>query len=190
MAGISTTTFYRWRTAGQEAAVARADAIEAGRAVAKESALVTAKREFWEATERALGQQEAGYLQVIAAAATGGATFTEVRREVEHVRLPDGRVEARVVRETRTEHVLRPTWQAAAWIIERRHPERWSLRGRLELSGPPGGGDRAPGQRRPRRSRGPAGGRCGRQATGGRDRPQRQHRRGPMSRPCGPTAVS
>jgi hypothetical protein len=138
LAGISSSTFYRWRAAGQEAAVARADAIEAGRAVPKESALVTAQRGFWEATERAFGQQEAGYLQVIAAAATGGATFTEVRQEVEHVRLPGGRVEARVVRETRNEHTLRPTWQAAAWILERRHPERWALRGRLELSGPRG----------------------------------------------------
>ena len=32
-----------------------------------------------------------------------------------------------------------PQWQADAWYLERKHPERWALRHRLEHSGPDGG---------------------------------------------------
>jgi hypothetical protein len=30
------------------------------------------------------------------------------------------------------------TWQAAAWMLERRFPDRWSLRNRTEVTGPDG----------------------------------------------------
>jgi hypothetical protein len=34
---------------------------------------------------------------------------------------------------------LDPAWQAKAWILERRHPTRWTRTERKEISGPNGG---------------------------------------------------
>jgi transposase len=139
--GISAATYYKWRAEGEELAVDRRVTQESGGTWKPPAAgsIGQAYLEFYEATERALGGQEAAWLQTIGAAASGGATFTEVKREVEHVRGEDGKVTPRIVGETRTEHVMKPAWQAAAWILERRHPDRWGRRERVELTGRDGG---------------------------------------------------
>lgn len=36
-------------------------------------------------------------------------------------------------------NAAREAWQAAAWRLERRFPDRWGRKGKLELSGPSGG---------------------------------------------------
>jgi hypothetical protein len=136
--GISTTTFYRWRAEGEELAVARRVAAEQGGKAPTETALQTAQREFWEATEKAASRSEAAYLRQIAMAAAGGAKFTEVRRVIEHERGADGKITTRIVSQTETEKELLPTWTAAAWILERRQPDRWGRRERIEHSGPGG----------------------------------------------------
>lgn len=136
--GISKTTYYRWRAEGEQAAVVRRVAEEAGEKPPAETPLVKAQREFWQASQKAMAGTEALYLRRIAEAAMGGATFTEVRRVVEHVKGPDGKVEARVTSETRTERNLMPDWKAASWILSRgRAKQRWAER--TEVSGPDGG---------------------------------------------------
>lgn len=135
-AGVSAATYYRWRAAGEEAHVAREVAEREGLRAPAEKPLVKAQREFYEASQRALAGTEAIYLQRIAEAAMGGATFTQVDRTIEHVRKPDGTVEVKVVGEKRTERTLMPDWKAAAWIMSRgRSKDRWAERRQNEVSG-------------------------------------------------------
>jgi transposase len=143
-AGVSARTYYRWRAAGEEHQLAHQAAEDAGTTPPKLGATEERYRQFWQATERARGRKTTGYLQSIAAAAAGGATFTEVRREIEHVRVPDAtkpegyRLEARVVKETRNEVTLRPDWRAAAWALERTD-SAFARREHVELTGRDGG---------------------------------------------------
>ena len=74
-AGISESTFYRWRERGESARSGR-------------------YREFWEALKRAEAVAELRLVQRVHAAS-------------------------------------KDTWQAAAWILERRHPDRWGRKDRM-----------------------------------------------------------
>ena len=132
--GVSTATYYRWRAEGEEAAILVREAAEAGRARPKLTHLQEAQLEVWEATERARGMQEAAYLGIIAAAGRGGAEYTEGQREYV---VENG--ERKLVSERSVTKHLTPTWTAAAWILERRQPERWARRERMELTGAGGG---------------------------------------------------
>ncbi|NOZ27976.1 MAG: transposase [Chloroflexi bacterium] len=76
-AGISESTFYRWRRRGEGARSGKF-------------------RQFWEALKKAEAEAESSLVQQIQKEARGG------------------------------------TWQAAAWILERRYPERWAKRDRVE----------------------------------------------------------
>ena len=77
LAGISESTFYRWRHWGENA----------------RSGIF---REFWEELKKAEVEAEAALVNYIRTEAQSG------------------------------------TWQAAAWILERRYPERWGKRERVE----------------------------------------------------------
>ena len=112
---------------------------EEGRPPARLSALQQRQRELWEALCAASGGFEAGYLRIIAEAASGGAKAIEIVTEVEHVRTtqPDGSatVERRVLSERTKERDLLPDWRAAMEILARRNPQRWSSMQRREISG-------------------------------------------------------
>ena len=75
-AGISESTFYRWRERGEKARRGK-------------------YREFWEALKKAEAEAEQVLVQRILDASND-------------------------------------TWQAAAWILERRHPERWARKDRVK----------------------------------------------------------
>jgi transposase len=75
--------------------------------------------DFHTAVEKAIATAELGDLATIASAAKGGHV-TEKRTN------PDG---------STVEKRTRPEWQAAAWRLERRNPQRWSQVRRVELSG-------------------------------------------------------
>jgi hypothetical protein len=83
--------------------------------------------QFAQSLKKAQAEDEAARIARINAAGRGGAiiytrTLTTKKGET--------------ISETRT---TAPQWQADAWYLERKHPERWALRHRLEHSGPDGG---------------------------------------------------
>lgn len=75
-AGISESTFYRWRERGEKARGGKF-------------------REFWEALKRAEAEAEQRLVERILSASSD-------------------------------------TWQAAAWILERRYPDRWGRKDRVK----------------------------------------------------------
>jgi hypothetical protein len=135
-AGLSESTYYRYRAEGEEVAERLRVAEEAGRAKPKLTARDTRYLEFWQATTRARARKNVAYARMIREAGEGGVAYTEIRRELEAVRDPEtGEVEHRLVKETQTRTVLRPDWRAAAWMLERTDPAHFGRRDALELSG-------------------------------------------------------
>lgn len=104
-AGIDRVTFYRWRTIAD--GLAKGDVEEADRAEFVE---------FCNALKSAEAEGAVGLLESIAAAA--GAD-------------PGGDVPAEHM--TRTTRGDRSQWQAGAWILERRWPEMYGKREKVEM---------------------------------------------------------
>lgn len=102
-AGISKATLYKWLTRGARASSGT-------------------HRAFVDAIEKALAQAEVRDVSTIARAATG----YDVERIKETI-TPTGQV----LRETARSREF--VWQAAAWRLERKHPDRWGRR--VEVSG-------------------------------------------------------
>ena len=83
--------------------------------------------QFAQSLKKAQAEDEAARIARINAAGRGGAVIysrTVTTKQGE------------TITETRT---TPPQWQADAWYLERKYPERWALRARLEHSGPDGG---------------------------------------------------
>lgn len=97
-AGISRATFYQWKKLGQEPN-APAPYVE-----------------FAEAVEQAEVQGQAISLAAIHQAARGGAEITETRKVYKFGQL--------VERREQQKQAL-PQWQAAAWLLSHRFPQRW-----------------------------------------------------------------
>ena len=87
-----------------------------------------------------------------AAAAYGGIHYATMREWIlkgekcksgkyhefaEAIKKAQDEAEAMLIAEIRAHG--RKTWQALAWLAERRHPERWAKPNRYEVSGPDGG---------------------------------------------------
>lgn len=137
--GVPERTFHRYMADGEELARDREAMQAEGRALPRLSAIQERKLAFLSAVQKARGRAVPSYLQQIAKAATGGGTAIEVTREYEQVTAADGTTTVRLVGEKRKEITLRPTWQAAAWWLERTHPDHFARMERRELSGPGGG---------------------------------------------------
>ena len=111
-AGVCEKTFYVWKAKGEQA--------RSGKHV-----------QFLQALQAAETEGEQRHLATIKAAALGGREFTETATDYD----ARGKV---VKAKTTVKHVL-PQWQAAAWILERRHPQRWAKLEKREVSGKDGG---------------------------------------------------
>jgi hypothetical protein len=98
MTGLDYSTIARWKKLGREQKKGQ-------------------YAEFFEDLKRAEAEGEAGKLAEITRAAKGGQEMVETREEWELGVL---------VRKTVTRKLSAPQWQAAAWLLERRHPELWA----------------------------------------------------------------
>lgn len=140
--GISTRTFDRWSSEGEEAQRLVLAMAEEGLAAPKLTPMQERQRLFWLALQEANGGGQLAYLTIVANAATGGLTHTDIVRVVEHVETPqpDGttKVEAKVVEEKRRTRTLLPDPRMALEILKRRWPADWSPPERREVSGPDG----------------------------------------------------
>lgn len=95
--------------------------------------------EFFEAVQRAEAEGENTNADIVGEAARGGQTVTKTEKYQK--RVFDKKSQSFVVVEetetTKTETAA-PDWRAAAFILERRHPDRWGRQVKTELSGPGG----------------------------------------------------
>lgn len=95
--------------------------------------------EFAEALNQAEIDAELKHAEIIARAARGGARVTEIRKytkaEIPKGSTETGKVEPVLVEETTTTTVKTalPDWRASAFILERRHPDRWGQKQQLDL---------------------------------------------------------
>ena len=118
-AGISETTFYRWKAKGRRAKRGR-------------------YREFWEAIKRAEAERKRRRLEVVHAA------YLKPSRKVRIIRDPDPQDPANPQKGTIREIIVEtrpPDWKAAAWALERSNPEEFGRRV-VQHEGEIGGGDR------------------------------------------------
>lgn len=125
-ADVDRRTILNWRTKGS-AALARQARGE------KVTAAERRYAEFVRNLERAEADAETSRLGVIERAARGGTELTETRVRQER----NGQGVLVEVERTVITRRTAPAWQAAAWWLERRLPQRYARR--FELSGPDGG---------------------------------------------------
>lgn len=130
LAGIEYYTFRRWILRA-EAELKRLEEHPRARMKQREKLYC----DFCEAVQRAKAEGEQFNADVINQAAAGGVTYTETKQ----VKAFDPATQAFIVtEETITIKVTQPDWRAAAFVLERRHPERWTRHQKTELSGPDG----------------------------------------------------
>lgn len=123
-AGIDKATYLNWKKAGAQAAAK----------IARGEKVTKAERdyaEFLTNCETAQVEFEEICLGVIHQAGDGGRKITETRT----VTRRDKRGE-QVVERVETTKTLLPQWQAKAWLLERRRPEKY--RRRVEVTGADG----------------------------------------------------
>jgi hypothetical protein len=125
-AGISKDTLYRWLKRGEREKRRREDtplpttkkarAIEQRIRDEEEPYLA-----FSDAIEKALADSEVRQVGIIAKAATGGTVLKSTTTAK-----ADGSV-------VKVEEHAPPQWQAAAWQLERKHPDRWGLQRKVKV---------------------------------------------------------
>lgn len=90
-------------------------------------------REFFHALQEAVAEGEARKLQVITRSANG---FPVEKTKEVYVADPDGDLK---LKEKVVEKTVRQEWAAAAWMLERMHPDRYGRRDKVEHTGDGGG---------------------------------------------------
>lgn len=130
LAGIALSTFYNWRNRGQ-AELERLEKHSRARIKKSERPFI----EFLEAVQRAEAVGEQVNADVINRAAEGGWETTETKQ----TKTWDPATKTFIVtEEVITTKTTQPDWRAAAFILERRHSERWTRTVKGEISGPDG----------------------------------------------------
>lgn len=130
-ADIAESTFYRWQAEANQLQ----DALENGSK--KENDLTKSQvrfLEFWERVKKSATAFEAARLQIISEAAEGGKEIVEQHAEVrDHYDQKSGQII-----QLKTQKVVKkklfPSWQASAWLLERKDPQKWGRRVGVNLS--------------------------------------------------------
>lgn len=131
-ANITRQTLWNWRRAGGNARAKHAQGITLNDNEQRYAA-------FLDALESAEAETELSRLAVVTRAGEGGMVVTRTRRRTQRqpITTPQGqpqRYAMIVVEEITTTETLRPEWQAAAWFLERRFPEKYRRRYEMEVS--------------------------------------------------------
>lgn len=130
LGGVSYNTFNDWRKRGE----AELDRLEQPGARPRKT---DAKfLEFFEAVQRAEMEGELTNANIIDQAARGGYTFTEIKVTRALDAASGGMM---ITEEVQTTKTAPPDWRAALAILERRHPDRWLRKQKVEATGPDGG---------------------------------------------------
>lgn len=125
-AGIAEATLYNWMKAAR---VEGARLAEQGARKRKDSDVLL---EFLEDIKNAEAEGERALLARIRLAGAGGNIITETRVKTSRLILPDGNdLGMQDVERVTITKELGPQWQADAWILERRWPQRWARRDRV-----------------------------------------------------------
>jgi hypothetical protein len=142
-AGVAKHTYLKWLREGRRYLRACADLPEGETITDPVRASYAA---FVEAIDRAMSTAEVRDLSVIDKVAQGGLPMGSMTRTIRKMplMLPNGMpcldahgqaIYKEETTEVETEAKSMPQWQAAAWRLERRHPDRWSRYSRHQVSG-------------------------------------------------------
>jgi hypothetical protein len=130
LGGIHYDTFNKWRLRA-EAELTRL--AQPGTRPRKQEAPFV---DFYEAVQRAEIEGELTNANIIDQAAKGGYTFTEIKVTRALDAASGGMM---ITEEVQTTKTVPPDWRAALAILERRHPDRWLRKQKVEATGPDGG---------------------------------------------------
>lgn len=124
-AGVTETTFYNWMKWGQ----AEDDRVNGSgrRKVHKRKASFV---EFFKTIKKAKAQRKRTLLARIQQAARGGEEYTETRRTLRR-HAETGQLQ--VIEETTAVKTRHAEWTAAAWLLERIHPDEFGRRTRVDV---------------------------------------------------------
>jgi len=131
-AGIGERTLIRWQKRGRE----ETERLTLADIDPEDEANVDPDEldywQLWRDVERARAESEVYLLGLIQEAAQG---YERTTRREKTITKPDGTVEMTVEEVTTIER----SWQAAAWKLERRYPDKYGRRTRHEVTGAEGG---------------------------------------------------
>ncbi len=129
-AGVGESTLREWRAKAKACAEAKSiDEIDSKFRIRDEGQRLE-YAEFSADILRAEAIGEATCAARIAKAGRGGHKLREVREKIREAVTPQGKI-VTLHEKTIITREIRPDWRADAWVLERRHPERWGRKRRM-----------------------------------------------------------